>query len=130
MALEAFIQSQVLVAFNQLDDLCKRWTYVQRSGVGVRDIESGKTTYPTTEIDIPKAVRVRFKKDEKDKTGQVLVGEKLLFPRVYLPKAFETKTSDYLIDEAGVVWEIMSDLSDPAKAVAILQVRSSRIVTP
>ncbi|AFO71746.1 hypothetical protein phiCbK_230 [Caulobacter phage phiCbK] len=130
MALEAFIRSQVVIAFNQLDDIAKRWTYVQRSGDPVRDVESGVTTYPSTEIVIPKAVKVRFKKDEKDAHGQTLVGEKVLFPRVFLPGDFETATSDYLVDQNDIIWEIISDLGDPASALAMFQVRSTRKKTP
>uniref|UniRef100_A0AB74UGP9 Head-tail joining protein n=1 Tax=Caulobacter phage BL57 TaxID=3348355 RepID=A0AB74UGP9_9VIRU len=131
MALRSFIRSQVLVAFNQLDDVARPWTYVRRSGEAVRDVEEGTTTYPTTEIPIPKAVKTRFTKEEKERDSTIeSTDEKVLFPRVYLPIDFETATSDYLVDEKDVIWEIKKDYSDPADAVAILNVRTTRKKVP
>lgn len=128
----AFIQQQVVLAFKQLGDIPRPFTYYQRSGVPVRDSEAGTTTYPLTAANLPLVVFAKFKEEEFDGKDVILNDQKLLFPRLHLKTAAGApiipRSADYMVDENGFVWEIQRELGDPAGALVTLQVRTSRKV--
>lgn len=126
----AFIQQQVVLAFKQLGDIPRPFTYNQRSGIAVRDVESGVTSYPLITANLPLVVFAKFKEEEYDGKDVILNDQKLLFPRLHLKTAagapIRPRSADYMIDEDGFVWEIQRELGDPAGALVTLQVRTSR----
>lgn len=130
MALRGFLQLQVQSAFKQLQDIPRPFTYIQRGGTPVRDVVTGKTAYPETTRTIPRVVPARFKENEVDTTVNVATDQKLLFPRLDLDRTIIPRSSDKMIDEHGFVWEVQRLLSDPADAVVIVHVRTSKKVAP
>ena len=124
MGLRATIQRAALTAFIAIGDIARPATYQSLTGVIIRDVDAG-TSYPETkDYPLKRTVFTKFRESEVDDSVAVGTDEKFLFPSLDLP--VEAKGADIILDEHGRTWEIMRRMSDPADAVVILQVRTSR----
>jgi hypothetical protein len=124
MGLRNTVQLAALQAFITLGDLVQTVTYMSLTGAVTRDIEAGTVVPVSVNYTLPRAVFARFKESEIDANVSVLTDSKLLIPALDLPVA--PKSADIVLDETGRTWEIVRRLSDPAAAVIVCQVRTSR----
>lgn len=124
MGLRGTVQGAVLQAFKTLGDLVQTVTYKSLTGTVTRDIVAGTVVPNSNDYTLPRAVFARFNEKEIDANVSVLTDSKLLIPALDLPVA--PKAADIVVDEEGRTWEIVRRLSDPAAAVIVCQVRTSR----
>jgi len=124
VGLRGQVQTAVITAFNAIGDIARPATYQSLTGVITRDLVAGTSTAEVVPYTLKRTVFTKFKDKEINDSIVVETDEKFLFPALDLP--VQPKTDDTILDEHGRTWEIISRLSDPASAVVILQVRTSR----
>jgi len=127
MGFKSLIAKQVVNAFVQLQDIPRPMTYKQLVSVAY-DIEAGTPTTTYADYPLTRVVKTKFtiKEEAQYKAVVAATDAKMLFPVLDLP--VEPNTADTLIDEDGLVWEIVKRLTDPSVGVWILWVRSSQAI--
>lgn len=124
MGLRNTTQQAALTAFIAIGDIARPTTYQHLTGTVVRNIEEGTSTAEMVTYPLKYTVAAKFKAKEVDGEAVLSTDQKFLFPSLILP--IEAKASDTILDERGQTWEIIKLMTDPAEAVVILQVRTSR----
>ena len=124
MGLKNTLRKGVKKAFEALDDIPKKVTYQSVSGEPVRDLETGSFTRASSNYTLPMVVFTSFTTRERDKDPAIETNDvKVLFPSMDLP--VKAKTQDTIIDDEGVLWEVIDKKTDPASVVTILQMRAA-----
>lgn len=123
MSMKKQIQRAVRQAFIALGDLLVPATYVRKTGVGVRDPETGLTTYPVTSYPIKRMAPVQFEAKEIDKDPSLATLEKLIFLVEEFPAGIVPSDQDSVTDSRGRIWEVVKLKLDPADACVILAAR-------
>lgn len=124
MGLRNTVQRAAVAAFKAVGDIARPATYRSLTGVIIRDVDAGTSTPQTVDYLLKRTVFSRLRENERDNSADVSVDEKFMFPALDLP--IQAKSSDIILDEHGFTWEITRLLSDPASAVVIVQVRTTR----
>jgi hypothetical protein len=124
VSLRTTVRKAAVTAFKAIGDIARPVTYKALTGVLVRDLEAGTSVPQVVNHTITMTVFTKFSEKEVDENVSVLTDEKLLFPSLLLP--VQAKSADLILDEHGRTWEIIRRLSDPADAVVMLHVRTSR----
>lgn len=129
MVSRAELRSYVKMAFEQLGDIPVRCILRRRNGEPVRDFVAGVTTFPTIDYTLPMVAFVKWTEETAPSFVDVKTHTKCLFPTFDLPAGIRPEESDKLIEldpvsgEAVMLWEIVKNITDPANAVGILNVR-------
>lgn len=123
------IRAYVKRAFVELGDIPVKCLLRRKTGVPVRDFASGTTTQPTLDYPLPMVAIVRWKEDTAPAHVDVKTDMKALFPTTDLPDGILAEETDVLIElnKAGDEvkwWEVIKNMTDPAQAVTILNVRT------
>lgn len=124
MGLRGQVQTAALTAFRAIGDLARPATYQSLTGNITRDLVAGTSVAESVTYNLKRTVFSKFKETEIDTSVVVETDEKMLFAALDLPIA--PKSADTVLDENGRTWEVIKRLSDPASAVVILQMRTSR----
>lgn len=124
MALKATLRRAVRQAFLALDDVPREATYHIASASPTRDLDTGEVSQGYIDKTLPMAVFTSFSSKEKDADALIVVTDtKVLFPMEDL--GVFPKDTDILTDDAGLKWQIVRVLCDPASLLAKLQCRAS-----
>jgi hypothetical protein len=123
MSLRAIIAAAVKTAFDAADDVPRPMTFHAFTG-NVRDIVAGTNTRGSTSYTLEKVLGSKFEVTTTDKTVELKTDQKLLFPAADLP--IVPKAGDWLVDENNATWEVQKLMTDPAFALRILHVRSTK----
>jgi len=127
MSLRNLVRQQVANGFKAFGDIPRPADYYQMTGEVTRDLVAGTSVPVTNHYPLKGVIFAKFEEKENDKDVSRLTDEKAIFPALYLP--ITPSTSDTIVDENGVVWEVVDRLSDPASAVVVLHMRTSRTTT-
>lgn len=126
MGLQATIQSSVVSAFVAMGDLAKPATLKSLTGVMVRDLDAGTSVAQSVDHAIQGGVFVRFKDNENDSNIILETDAKFICPRLWIADLAVPKAADLIVDALGGTWEIIRNMSDPAEAAFIAQVRRKK----
>jgi hypothetical protein len=116
------LRGAVKALFKALGDLVGPATYISIGAQATYDVDAGKMVYVQTSYPLPSVAIVKFSEKETDKDASLLKSEKMLIPAAFLPIA--PKSSDKVIDQDNITWEVVKRMKDPAGALIILEVRS------
>ena len=124
MSMKANLRRAVRQAFRALDDIPRQATYHIASASPVRDLDTGEVTQGYTDKTLTLVVFTSFSAKEKDADPLIVVTDtKVLFPMDDL--GVFPKDTDIITDDAGLKWQIVRVLTDPASLLAKLQCRAS-----
>lgn len=129
MVSRAELRNYVKMAFEQLGDIPVRCLLRRQNGVPVRDFVAGTTTVPTVDYPLPMVAFVKWTQDTAPAHVDVKTHTKCLFPTIDLPAGVKPDEGDKLIEldpatqEPVWLWEVVKNMTDPAQAVGILNVR-------
>lgn len=124
MALKATLRRAVRQAFLALDDVPRTATYHIAGASPTRDLDTGEVTQGYTDKTLSLVVFTSFSSKEKEADPLIVVTDtKVLFPMEDL--GVFPKDTDILTDDAGLKWQVIRVLTDPASLLAKLQCRAS-----